>query len=73
MFFITYFILIGKLLFFIFKKRRAVITISSIFIFVNIFVSNFDILRYQTKFDNLGNEYVHDLLTGKKWKKRINF
>ncbi len=69
---LIYFIIVGKILIFFFKKKKSVITISSIFFFANILANNFDDLRYQTKFDKKGNKYTHDLLTGKKWKKRTN-
>ncbi len=47
-------------------------TVSAIFVFANIIIKNFDSIRYQTKYDKRGNTYTHDLLTGKKWKKRSN-
>ena len=65
-----YFLVSGQVLLFLFRKKKQVLTLSSIFVFANILISNFDSIRYQTKFDKKGNTYVHDLLTGKKWKKR---
>lgn len=65
-----YFIVSGQILLFLFRKKKQVLTLSGIFVFANILINNFDTIRYQTKFDKNGNTYVHDLLTGKKWKKR---
>ena len=45
-----YFLVSGQVLVFCLEKKQ-VLTLSSIFVFANIVISNFDSIRYQTKFD----------------------
>ena len=65
-----YFLVLGQILLFLYKKKRQVLTYSTLYVFANIAINNFDTFRYQKKYDNRGNIYTHDLLTGKKWKNR---
>lgn len=67
-----YFLILGKLFIYLIVRKKKVFMLSLVYIFSSLLVNNFDNIRYQTKYDNRGNEYTHDLLTGKKWKKRSN-
>lgn len=65
-----FFLIFGKLFIFFYVRKKQFISLSVICFLANVLISNFDAFRYQTKYDNRGNEYTHDLITGKKWKKR---
>lgn len=67
---LLYFLIIGRLFIYFYIRKKQFISITFVSFFANLLITNFDNLRYQTKYDNRGNEYTHDLLTGKKWKKR---
>lgn len=65
-----FFLILGKLFIFFYRRRKQFISLSVLSFFANIIINNFDTLRYKNKYDNRGNAFTHDLLTGKKWKKR---
>ncbi len=64
-----YFLLFGKLFIYLLKRKKTLVTVSIVYFFSNLIITNFDNLRYKTKYDGRGGIYIHDLLTGKKWKR----
>ena len=66
--FFNFFIIFGRLYLFLFKKKKAVISLTAVIVVSNLVINNFNDFRYQTKYDSKGNRYTHDLITGKKYK-----
>ena len=65
-----FFLMFGKIFIYFYRRKKQFISLSVLCFFANVIISNFDTFRYQNKYDNRGNKYTHDLVTGKKWKKR---
>lgn len=70
---LIYFIFIGQLLIYIYKKRKILTTLTFAFFISNLIYLNFDEIRYKTKYDKNGNKYVIDMITGKKWKTILSY
>ncbi len=70
---LIYFIFIGQLLIYIYKKRKILTTLTFVFFISNLIYLNFDEIRYKTKYDKNGNKYVVDMITGKKWKTILSY
>ena len=65
---LIFFILLGQVFLYLYKKRKVLTTLSFAFFISNLIYINYEEIRYKTKYDKNGSKYTKDLLTGKKWK-----
>lgn len=65
---LIYFILLGQIFLYLYKKRKVLTTLSFVLFLSNLIYANYEEIRYKTKYDKNGSKYTKDLLTGKQWK-----
>ena len=65
---LVFFILLGQVFLYLYKKRKVLTTLSFAFFLSNLIYANYEEIRYKTKYDKNGSKYTKDLLTGKQWK-----